>query len=51
MFFHRRLRLAVFLFAPKIDLLTSTISFIKRMVANFVDVNKIGLKVLSELKK
>ena len=34
-----------FLFVPKIDLLTSTISFIKRMVANFVDVNKIALGI------
>ena len=41
MFFHRRLRLAVFLFALKIDLLTSTNSFIKRLIANFVDLNKI----------
>ena len=41
MFFHRRLRLAVFLFALKINLLTSTNSFTKRLVANFVEVNKI----------
>ena len=50
MFFHRRLKLAVFLLS-RIDLLASTNSFIKRLVANFVDVNKIALKVLSELKK
>ena len=30
-----------FLFALKIDSLTSTNSFIKRLVANFVEVNKI----------
>ena len=33
-----------FLFALKIDLLTSTISFIKRLVAIFVDANKIALR-------
>jgi len=31
---HRKLRLAVFLFALKIDSLTSTNSFIKRFVKN-----------------
>nr|DAY00646.1 MAG TPA: hypothetical protein [Caudoviricetes sp.] len=30
----------------RIDLLTSTNSFIKRLVANFVGVNKIGIKRL-----
>nr|DAU97542.1 MAG TPA: hypothetical protein [Caudoviricetes sp.] len=29
-------------------MLTSTNSFIKRLVANFVEVNKIALKVVSE---
>ena len=40
MFFHRRLRLAFFCLSRS-DLLTSTNSFTKRLVANFVDVNKI----------
>ena len=35
------LRLAVFFVCSEIDLLTSTNSFIKRLIANFVEVNKI----------
>ena len=41
MFIYRRLRLAVFFVCYEIDLLTSTNSFIKRLIANFVNVNKI----------